>query len=103
VELAGNDLNLLLHELDKLCALATVVAALERAGATFENEASPTGQPMALTKTDLMTAGLSGTPDAARRQRLLAWLELPATRLLEVVNATVTPEEWKTLLTRLDT
>ncbi len=87
---------------------ATVVAALERAGATFENEASPTGQPMALTKTDLMTAGLSGTPDAAaRRQRLLAWLELPATlsanRLLEVVNATVTPEEWKTLLTRLDT
>ena len=84
------------------------MAALERAGATFENEASPTGQPMALTKTDLMTAGLSGTPDAAaRRQRLLAWLELPATlsanRLLEVVNATVTPEEWKTLLTRLDT
>ncbi len=87
---------------------ATVVAALERAGATFEDEAAPTGQRMALTKTDLMTAGLSGTPDAtARRQRLLAWLELPATlsanRLLEVVNATVTPEEWATLLTHLNT
>lgn len=85
---------------------ATVIAALERAGATFEEEDSPGMQLMALTKTDLMEAGLSGTPDAAaRRQQLLAWLELPATlsanRLLEVVNATIAPEEWAEWLKNL--
>ena len=85
---------------------ATLIAALERAGATFEEEDSPGMQLMALTKTDLMEAGLSGTPDAAaRRQQLLAWLELPATlsanRLLEVVNATIAPEEWAEWLKKL--
>lgn len=86
---------------------ATVIAALERAGAEFEEADAPLRQPMALTKTDLMEAGLSGTPDAAaRRQKLLAQLQLPANlstnRLLEVVNATVTPEEWAEWLKTLD-
>ncbi len=78
---------------------AIIIAALERAGATFEEEDISQSPPMQLTKVDLMEAGLSGTPDsAARRQALLRWLQLPTTlstnRLLEVVNATVTPEEW---------
>lgn len=86
---------------------ATVLAALERAGATFEDAGAPTGNQMNLTKADLAAAGLSGgTGSAIRRQHLLHLLELPATlsanRLLEVVNATVTPAQWDTLLTQLD-
>ena len=86
---------------------ATVIAALERAGAVFEDEDAPRRDLMRLTKADLLACGLSGTPDsAARRRVLLQALELPPTlsanRLLEVVNATVTPEEWERLLTRLD-
>ena len=86
---------------------ATVIAALERAGAVFEDEDAPCRNPMALTKADMLEWGLSGTPNsAARRQTLLQVLELPSTlsanRLLEVVNVTVTPEEWERLLARLD-
>lgn len=82
---------------------ATIIAALERAGACFEDEDAPTGDKMQLTKVDLMEAGLSGTPDsAARRQQLLEALGLPANlsanRLLEVVNATLSPREWQQLL-----
>ena len=85
----------------------TVIAALERAGADFEDVDSPRMDCMQLTKADLMAAGLSGTPDsAARRQALLQVLELPSTlstnRLLEVVNATVTPAEWAALLHRIE-
>ena len=90
----------------QLSRLEEIVAALERAGATFEEESAPAVARMSLTKTDLMEAGLSGTPEAAaRRQKLLAALELPATlsanRLLEALNATVTPEEWTALLAAL--
>ncbi|MBQ6849039.1 MAG: DUF4093 domain-containing protein [Clostridia bacterium] len=86
---------------------ATVVAALERAGATFEDENTPPRESLRLTKADLMELGLTGgTDSAARRGRLLAALDLPAylsaNRLLEVVNATVTPAEWAALLARLD-
>ncbi len=67
--------------------------ALRRAGATFLDEtpdAPSRGRP--ITKADLYAAGYSGTADAAaRRQELLARLELPqklsANALLEVLNA----------------
>lgn len=82
---------------------ATVVAALERAGATFEEEEAPPRGNLGLTKADLMVAGLTGCADsAARRQRLLRALDLPvylsANRLLEVLNATVSREQWERVL-----
>ncbi len=83
-----------------------IVAALQRAGATFEDETAPHHASLGLTKADLMELGLTGHPDAAtRRQTLLAALDLPgylsANRLLEVLNTTVTAEEWQTLLASL--
>ncbi len=82
---------------------AVVLAALERAGAIFEDEDIPTADKMHLTKGDLYALGLSGGVDsAARRHKLLERLGLPqnlsANRLLEVLNATVSPEEWADLL-----
>ena len=82
---------------------ATVLAALERAGAPFLEEGAPAPDKMALTKADLYALGLSGTPDsAARRAALLRQLQLPPTlstnRLLEVLNATVTPQQLTALL-----
>ncbi len=81
---------------------ATVVAALTRAGATFTDAQSP-GNKMALSKGDLYEYGLSGRPESAvRRRALLRLLALPenlsANRLLEVLNATVTPQELAALL-----
>ena len=82
---------------------ATVVAALERAGATFEDEENPARASLSLTKADWMALGLSGTADsAARRDRLARALGVPAylsaNRLLELVNTTVTAQEWESLL-----
>lgn len=79
-----------------------ILAALERAGATFEDETAPQRDSLNLTKGDLMEWGLTGGPQAAaRRRQVLAALELPgylsANRLLEVLNATVTREEWARL------
>jgi len=87
---------------------ATVVAALERAGATFEDEDAPTPTSLGLTKADWMALGLSGTADsAARRQRLARALGVPAylsaNRLLELVNATVTAPEWAQLVEEINT
>lgn len=87
---------------------ATVVAALERCGATFEQEDSHARTSLCLTKADWMALGLSGTADsAARRTRLAEALGVPAylsaNRLLELVNTTVTAAEWADLLTQLDT
>lgn len=84
---------------------SVVLAALERAGATFE-DAVASGDKMHLTKGDLYAAGLSGRPDSAlRRRHLLEALGLPtylsANRLLEVANATLAPEEWTSLLRTL--
>ena len=84
----------------------TVTAALERAGATFEDAAGQPATPF-LTKTDLVEAGLSGGADsAARRRLLLTRLGLPtylsANRLLEVLNATLTPHRWQQLLEDID-
>ncbi len=86
---------------------ATVVAALERGGAVFEDEAAPAHTSLNLTKSDWMALGLSGTADSAhRRVRLAQELGVPAylsaNRLLELVNTTVTAEEWERLLATLD-
>lgn len=83
-----------------------VLSALVRAGAVFEDANTPPAQRMQLKKADLVACGLSGGPDsAAKRRALLACLQLPenlsANRLLEVVNATVRPEEWAALLEKL--
>ena len=82
---------------------AIIVAALERAGAVFEDEAAPDRTSLGLTKADWMALGLSGTADSGvRRQRLARALGVPtylsANRLLELVNTTVTAEEWEDLL-----
>jgi hypothetical protein len=80
------------------------LAALERAGATFEDGADgAAGNKMHLTKSDLYELGLSGRADsAARRCALLRALKLPenlsANRLLDVLNATVTEQEFAALL-----
>ncbi len=80
---------------------AVIIEALARAGADLGDGTPP--HTMALTKADLYAVGLSGTPDsAARRRTLLQTLELPMTlstnALLDVLNTTVTPEEWQQLL-----
>ena len=85
---------------------ATVLRALEQAGAVFEGEDAPPPVSLGLRKCDLPEWGLAGTPDsAARRQWLQRRLGLPAhlsaNRLLEVVNATVSPEEWAALTEEL--
>ena len=82
---------------------ATVLAALERAGAVFEGEDTPLCPSLGLTKADWMALGLSGTADsAARRIRLAQALGVPtylsANRLLELVNTTVTAQEWARLV-----
>lgn len=88
---------------------AVVLAALERAGATFEDAADgvPTADKMHLTKSDLYELGLSGHADsAARRRALLRALNLPenlsANRLLDVLNATVTERELAALLREME-
>ena len=91
---------------------AVVIAALERAGATFEDAADGVGvyavDKMHLTKGDLYELGLSGCADSAqRRLALLSALNLPLTlsanRLLEVLNATITEQELAELLAVLKT
>ena len=69
-----------------------LLAALERAGATFldeEGERLPVKEP--ITKADLFALGLTGGPDsAAKRQALLKRLDLPehltANGMLEALN-----------------
>ncbi len=90
---------------------AVVIAALERAGATFEDAAgsvAPTADKMRLTKGDLYELGLSGRTDSAQRRRaLIGALNLPLTlstnRLLEVLNTVVTEQELTKLLSELKT
>lgn len=81
---------------------ALILAALERAGATFTDGDAPTPGRMSLTRADLYERGLIGQDgSAARRQRMLQILHLPenlsVNRLTEVLNATVTPEEFEKL------
>jgi ribonuclease M5 len=83
---------------------AVVLAALERAGATFEDAAAgEAADKMHLTKGDMYALGLSGRADSAQRRRaLLSALNVPtnlsANRLLDVLNATVTEQELAQLL-----
>lgn len=84
---------------------AVILEALERAGAAFEEDERESAAPW-LTKGDLFADGLSGGPDSAvRREALLRLLGLPrklsANRLLEVINATMTPEEYRRALEQI--
>ena len=80
-----------------------ILAALERAGATFEDAAPDTvlntGSTERITKADLYSAGLSGGIDSAKKRReLLASLSLPerlsANGMLDVLNILYTREEF---------
>lgn len=80
-----------------------LLAALERAGATFEGEDAPAARGSGLTKADLFELGLSGGPDSAEKRRaLLARLDLPehlsASAMLETLNLLYDREELLTLL-----
>lgn len=84
---------------------AVILEALERAGATFEEDERAGAAPW-LTKGELYADGLSGGPDSAgRRAALLRLLGLPqklsANRLLEVINATMTPDEYRRVLQQI--
>ncbi len=79
-----------------------LLEALEQAG-VFHAETRATPK---LTKLNLYQDGLSGTADSSRRrQRLLQKLNLPhyltANALLELINATMTPEEYHALVATL--
>ncbi len=80
-----------------------ILEALTRAGATFEDENSPSREGEGVTKADLYELGLTGKPDSAQKRReLLKKLDLPermtANALLEVVNSLMTREELIALL-----
>lgn len=78
---------------------AVILEALRRAGATFEQDAQTAQQGCGLTKADLFDVGLVGGADsAAKRERLLRTLHLPAklsaNRLLQILNIAVSPTEF---------
>ena len=78
-----------------------LLEALKRAGATFEGESGGQREER-ISKADLYKKGLSGgAGSAARRQALLSRLELPARLtadgLLDVLNATMSREEFLAL------
>lgn len=80
-----------------------ILEALSRAGATFEDENSPSAEGREVTKADLYELGLTGKPGSAQKRReLLKKLDLPehmtANALLEVVNSLMTREELIALL-----
>ena len=75
----------------------TILACLERAGATFEGEQATKAEPQ-LTKTDLFELGLSGGQNSSqKRLALLKRLELPehmsANAMLQALNLLYTKEE----------
>ncbi len=77
---------------------AALEAALRRAGVTVEGEDIPRTT-VWMTKARLFADGLSGTPDSQkRREKLLTMWGLPtylsANRLIEVINLTVSEEEY---------
>lgn len=81
---------------------AVLLAALERAGATFEDGEEASLPTPGVTKADLYALGMSGQPGSReKRAALIAALDLPeritADALLEVVNATMTREEFFSL------
>ena len=82
-----------------------ILAALRRAGATIEGEATvPTGQ---ITKQDLMELGLSGGADSSlKRRKLLKMLELPehmsSNAMLQALNLLYSKEELMAALENQD-
>ena len=79
----------------------TIVEALRRAGATFEDE-SPRA-PQTITKQDLAELGLSGGKDSSfRRKELLKKLELPehmsANAMLQALNLLYSLEELRQMV-----
>ena len=82
-----------------------ILAALRRAGATIEGEATvPTGQ---ITKQDLMELGLSGGADSSlKRRKLLKMLEFPehmsSNAMLQALNLLYTKEELMAALENQD-
>ena len=80
-----------------------LLAALERAGATFEDETALRAGGAPITKADLYALGLTGCPDSAqRRGALLKKLGLPermtTNALLEALNILSSREELAALL-----
>ena len=80
-----------------------LLAALERAGATFEDAGAAAEKGASITKADLYALGLSGGADSQRRrQALLKRLGLPermtANALLEALNILYTREEFLALM-----
>ena len=80
----------------------TILACLQRAGATFEDQ-SKTERTPDITKLDLFYMGLSGSPDSkARRLALLKRLELPehmsTNAMLHALNLLYTKDELYKLL-----
>ena len=76
-----------------------IINALERAGATFEDQTLSISQVDLLTKADMYEIGLSGGKgSAARRRELLSSLSLPAgmsaNSLLDVLNILFDREEF---------
>lgn len=85
----------------------TLMSALKRAGATFENmdEKRALGEP--ITKADLFLLGLAGGQgSAARRGELLKRFSLPehltANAMLDVLNILMTRDEFLALYGKLD-
>ena len=85
-----------------------IIAALERAGATFEDEpdaaSESTSRSMPITKADMFVLGLSGGAGSAeKRDELKTRLGLPSrlssTALLDVLNALYTRDEFFDLFT----
>lgn len=81
---------------------AALEATLRRAGVTVVGEETAPPAPW-MTKSRLFADGLSGSTDSARRRAaLLAALQLPpylsANRLVEVLNLTVSEEDYLALL-----
>lgn len=81
----------------------TIVNALQRAGATFEDANATVRTGDLITKADMYAIGLSGTEGSAgRRAALLQRLELPEhlspNGLLDVLNALFTRDEFLDLL-----
>ena len=75
----------------------TIIEALKRAGATFEDGGGEVDG--GITKTDMYTLGLSGAKDSSlKRQELLKRLKLPErlspNALLDVLNALMTRDEF---------
>ncbi len=82
-----------------------ILEALKRSGATIEGEDAPQGS--AITKQDLMTLGLSGSPDAsAKRLALLKKLNFPEhmspNAMLGALNLLFSLEELTAILASME-